>query len=192
MTNKKVNTQNLKEDNSAWSKGARTYLDGQTGYNDDTLPNLREKFSNPDLAIMLSGNKDKKSLPYKAALRRIQIWQKTDKGPGKDRKGSTPYRSILADIASKTGSITDAMRLETINRLSKGGSISITGTKIISESLAHHTFRIELGLTNLQELLRASIEGDTEHAMNIFKDKDIGGNEYPEFGLTNESTVIII
>lgn len=171
----------LSRDTSTLTEKATGFILPYVSYDQQILDNAYEVYGdNSSLAIALSGTSDKKSHQYKAALRSIQIWKKTDKGPGKPAKGRVNYRQRLINAVADKNGLPDESIVNAAGRVPGVVTVSITGYVQISQTPAEYrTLHANMSGETLQEFLELAVTGDNQSALDVFATAGI----YPAFDL---------
>ena len=171
---KGVRTKDLTEDTSGLSSHAKQFVLPNVRYDTEMLAHATTEYDNPSLAILLSGNSDKKSKEYKAAIRAIQIWKQKGTKPG------AKYQRKIIDVLNKNNTLPDVYLVEAANRQSGSTTVSISGWIQISNSPPEYrTMKATLSGEALQNFLSASIEGNQQEALDTFA----SASKYPQFSL---------
>ncbi len=180
----------LSHDNTTLVDRAISFVMPHVQYDQEILDTAYEVYGdNASLAVALSGTSDKKSKAYKAALRSVQIWKKTDSGPGRPAKGRTDYKSrLITAVANKDGISPDSL-VDAAGRVSGVVTVSITGYIQISNTPAEYrTLHAQFDGSSLQDFLEAAVNGDTDTALALFSE----AGSYPAFQLYGSSVDPII
>ncbi len=175
----------LSQDTSSISERLTDFLVPHVTYDDEIEATTFLAYGdNASLATALSGTTDKKSKPYKAAIRNVQMWKKGQSTPGKR------YQQKMVSALAAKGELPHSTLVDAAGNVKQGASISITGYIRISDTPAEYrTLHAHLSTDSLQDFTDNALSGESQQALEVFADS---GN-YPSFGLYgSESSPIVV
>ncbi len=172
-------TKNMPLDRREARDKAREFVERQVSYDQGTINDviMLHHGDNSQIAVVLSGNSDKKSPEYKAALRNIQRYRKGDiKSPGKK------YQERLVNSLKRNDSYLASRSMQQ----TRGATVTVKGTIQISKIAETRTMKATMNANQLSRFLSEALHNN-EAGYSVFAN---AGN-YPEFVAYNDVVVTI-